>query len=173
MKYTLLINKETLKRLSLIDDNVDEQYIRPAIITAQEISLQQTIGTSLYDAICDMVDDGSIEDDENTNYKDLLDNYIAIYLAYVVMSDIQLPIQYKIRNKGIITTNDDRVYNASMEDTLLMKQYWSNKADFFGGRLSKYLRCNKELFPEYKCSCSNGGLSPNEEFKNGFPIVLN
>ena len=69
MKYTLLINKETLKRLSLIDDNVDEQYIRPAIITAQEISLQQTIGTSLYDAICDMVDDGSIENDENTNYK--------------------------------------------------------------------------------------------------------
>ena len=88
------------------------------------------------------------------------------------MSDIQLPIQFKIRNKGIITTNDDRIQNATMEDTLMMKQYWSNKADFFGKRLSTYIRSNREDYPEYCCSCSDDGVSPNDDFKNGFPMVL-
>lgn len=172
MEYTLLINSDTLKQLSLIDINVDEQYIRPATISAQEISLVQLIGSPLYKAICEKVNNNTIRDTENSAYKYLLDNYISIYLAYLVMSDIQLPIQFKIRNKGIITTNDDRIQNATMQDTLMMKQYWSNKADYFGKRLSAYIRKNSGDYPEYCCSCSDDGVSPNSNFKNGFPMVL-
>lgn len=81
MEYTLLINSDTLKQLSLIDINVDEQYIRPATISAQEISLVQLIGSPLYKAICEKVNNNTIRDAENSAYKYLLDNYISIYLS--------------------------------------------------------------------------------------------
>ena len=43
----LFISEDYLKESSVVDENVDTRYIKRAIIRAQDITLQETIGTDL------------------------------------------------------------------------------------------------------------------------------
>ena len=67
-----LIGEQSLKDFN-INDNLDANYLNPAIHTAQEIYLQQIIGTKLLEKIKDMIANNSLTDD----YKLLLDDYIT------------------------------------------------------------------------------------------------
>ena len=44
-----LISEQTLKNETILNDNIGSEYIAPAIETAQDIYLQQLIGTELLD----------------------------------------------------------------------------------------------------------------------------
>ena len=154
----LLLSEKTLKEDSLINDNVDSMYILPAIQIAQEQSLQQLIGSSLYRKICEMVNTNNLVDD----YKILLDNYITPFLEYKVMSDIQLPLSYKFRNLGMNQTTDERTITPSLRDTQYLIEYYDNKAKFYGDRLYDYLCANHKLFPEFRTKDSCDDLMANK-----------
>jgi len=152
MSNVLFISEKTLKANTLINDNVDALYILPAIRTAQDMGLQNLIGTQLFNKLKSMIADGSIEDPENANYKLLLDEYIAPYLEQKVMSDIQLPLAYKMRNSGITQTNNEHQTNTIMKDAQTLANYYDQKATFYSHRLSDYLLANQNIYPEYlKC----------------------
>lgn len=142
----MLISEERLKKDSLINNNVDTMYIYPAIQTAQEIGLQSIIGTRLYEKILEIVRTGAEGYD---NYYDLLDNYIIPYLEMKVMSDIQMPLMYKIRNEGIVQQASEYTTLPSMKDAQYMVDFYDNKAKFYANRMSDYLCANRSKFPEY------------------------
>ena len=153
----LLISEKTLKENGLINNNVDNSFIYPAIQYAQDEGLQPIIGTCLYKTICEMVALGEVEDP----YKHLLDEYITPYLINKVTANIQLPLAYKLRNQGVVSISGERTYNASMSDIKYLIDHYDNQAIFYANRLSAYLCENKNTFPEYKqCSCSDLGPNP-------------
>ena len=161
MKDILLISEKTLKSQSYINDNVDSCYIVPAIRTAQDIGLQPLIGTNLYVALQDKIQSNSIEGD----YKILMDDYITPYLVNRVMMEIQLPLAYKMRNSGIVQSNNEYETNTYLKDAKQMSVYYEQKSDFYGLRLTSYLNHNSSKFPEYTNSdCS--GISPSKENYN-------
>lgn len=149
MNNILLISEKTLKSQSLINDNVGSEFILPSIQTAQDIGLQPLIGTYLYDKLRELVGNGTISNDENASYKTLLDTYITPYLAYKVMSDIQIPLAYKMRNAGIIQTNNEYQTNSIMKDVQQLSTFYDQKATFYANRLSDYLLANSGSYPEY------------------------
>lgn len=142
----LLISEKTLKQDSLINDNVDTMYIIPAIQTAQEQALQLLIGSMLYRTILNKVANNQVDND----YKELIDNYITPFLEYKVMSDIQIPISYKMRNLGLNQTTDERTITPSLRDTQYIIEYYDNKAKFYSDRLYEYLCANCSKFPEFR-----------------------
>ena len=73
----LLISEQTLKADSLINDNVDNQYILPAITLAQDTGLQPLIGTKLFQKLQKLVNDSEIGLAANAIYKTLLDDYVT------------------------------------------------------------------------------------------------
>ena len=86
MANILLISEETLKEMSLIGDNVESQFILPAVELAQEQGLQTIIGTKLLRKLQTLVT--MVQSRFNKcNYKELLDDYVTIYLSYQVMSN--------------------------------------------------------------------------------------
>lgn len=152
----MLISEKTLKSCGLINDNVDNSYIYPAIQFAQD-GLQELIGSCLYRKICDLVLAGEVEDP----YKYLLDEYIIPYLINKVTSEIQIPLSYKLRNQGVVQITGENTYNTSMRDIQYLVDHYNNKANFYANRMSAYLLDNKELFPEYKaCGCSELNANP-------------
>ena len=171
MENVLLINKFTISQIAPISKNLSEKELNPAIISAQERDLQQLIGTSLYRSICAKVSSGDILDPEFVHYKDLLDNYISVYLVYAVLADLQMPISYKERNKGTVQLSDERIEPASLSELQYLKNYYKSIADFFGSRISKQIKDHKSFFPEYSCSC-NDGLGANPDYLKDFPIAL-
>lgn len=147
MATVLLISEQTLKSYSLVNGNVDSQYILPAIQYAQDEGLQPLLGTRLYRTICALVENNQLQGNEA--YKELLDVYITPYLINKVMADIQVPVSFKIRNAGIIQNTSDNIIVPQIKDIQYVQQYYNNKADFYANRLSDFLCANVNTYKEY------------------------
>lgn len=156
-----LISEDILKTETILNDNVGAEYFSQAIETAQEIYLQQLIGTSLLNDLCSKVRDNNLRDED----KILLDEYIIPYLKFKVLCEVTLPIAFKYRNAGVVQTNNEYVYNSGMKDAQQLATYYDQRANFFAIRLTDYLCANSTKFPAYR-NTSSGELSPNKDSFN-------
>lgn len=164
MAKVFLISSQTLKSNSIINNNVDEMYLLPAIEFAQDAGLQPLIGTKLYNKLMDLVELGDVP----TDYKYLLDEYITPYLINKVTADIQLPLAYKVKNQGVVQLTGDNTYIPSLKDTQYIIQHYDNKAIFYANRMSDYLKANRSKYPEY-CSVDSCADMPSDRnaYKTG------
>lgn len=163
MARVYLISTETLKKNSIINNNVDDMYVLPAIEYSQDAGLQPLIGTKLYNKLMDLVADGSITG--ATDYKMLLDEYITPYLINKVTANIQLPLTFKLRNQGVIQQTGDNTYVPSLKDTEYVVQHYENQANFYGNRMSDFLVANRTKYPEY---CSIDSCADMHSNKNAY-----
>lgn len=161
MNNILLISEDTLKTYSNLNDNTFGKWILPAIKESQEMGLMPIIGECLYNKICELVADGSINDILFTAYKDLLDDKIQPYLIYKTLSNIIPIINAKMANIGTVLTNDEHVINLTQGESDLLKTYYSERCDFYTKRLQDFIKNNQSAFPEISCGCGN--MQPNLE----------
>lgn len=152
-----LISEDTLKTETILNDNVSAEYFGPSIECAQEIYLQQLIGTSLLNDLCEKVRDNRLNDDDKT----LLDEYITPYLKFKVLAEVTLPIAFKYRNAGVVQTNNEYVYNTGLKDAQQLATHYDQRANFFAIRLTDWLCANSTKFPAYH-NTTTGELSPNK-----------
>lgn len=156
MTKVLLISEDFVKTNSNLDSNVWGEYLTPSIREAQDIGLQQIVGSCLYNAILSKVADGSITATTESAYKTLLDEHIQPYLMYQVITDLVPIIGVKLSNIGVVRSNDEYVQNLTEDERHNIKQFYQYKADFYCRRLQQFLLTNKELYPELdECTCSN------------------
>lgn len=149
MNNIYLISTQALKDSSIINNNVDDSLLHNAILEAQEIELQQILGTRLYKYIIAAVADDSINDVENANYKYLLDEYCTKVVVYAAMLRAIPYIHYKVMNKGIQTQNSDNSTTTTIAEMEFIMNKVKNDLEFFSTRLSTYLLANRTMFPEY------------------------
>lgn len=154
MTKVFLISETTLKSETIINDNVGAEYIRPAIETAQDIYLQQLIGTELLDRLYNDITNNTLEEP----YKELLDDHITNYLKYKVLSEITVPISYKYRNAGVVQANGDHYQQTTLRDAQMVANHYDLRATFYAERLSKYLCANSGKFPEYKSTRNSADM---------------
>ena len=169
MAKVFLISEATLKKNSVINNNVDGMYLLPAIEYAQDAGLQPLIGTKLYNKLMDLVEDGSITG--STDYKYLLDEYVTPYLINKVTADVQLPLAYKVRNQGVVQMTGENTYAPSLKDTQYIIQHYENQAIFYANRMSDYLRANRSKYPEY-CSVDSCADMPSNKHAYNTGIYL-
>lgn len=156
MNRILLISEDFIKTHSNLNENVWGEYLTPAIREAQDIGLQQIIGSCLYNSILSKVADGSITATTESSYKTLLDGYIQPYLMYQVITDLVPIIGVKLANIGVVISNDDRIVNLDEAERNRIGAYYQYRADFYCRRLQQFLITNKELFTELdECTCKN------------------
>ncbi|MBQ5917102.1 MAG: hypothetical protein IIW92_00900 [Lachnospiraceae bacterium] len=134
-RNVLLISEDYLKTESFLDDNVSGKYLLTAIKMAQDIELQSIIGTKLLHSIQKKVFDNVIELEDNWRYKDLLDNYIQPFLLYQVLSEIVIPISYKMSNFGVMQSSDEKDYAVDNKQINLVKKFYFDKANVYKERL--------------------------------------
>lgn len=166
MSRVFLISDSTLKNETIINDNTGVEYIAPAIETAQDIYLQQLIGSQLLERLYDLVVTNDINTEEYAEYKKLLDDYITNYLKYKVLSEITIPLAYKYRNTGVIQTYNENTNTPTMRDANLVQNHYDLRATFYAERLSSYLCANADLFPEYKSTRNGADLMANANAYN-------
>ena len=167
----LLISEDALKTYSNLNKNTFGDWILPAILEAQEMGLMPIIGECLYNKICELVADGSINDVLFTAYKDLLDNRIQPYLIYKTLSNIIPILNAKMANLGVVVTNDEHVVNLTQSESDLLKSYYSERCDFYTKRLQDFIKSNQSAFPEISCGC--GKMQPNlESSENSIGVWL-
>lgn len=151
-----LISEDILKSETILNDNVGAEYFGQAIETAQEIYLQQLIGTSLLNDLCNKVANDSLTADD----KVLLDDYIIPFLKFKVLCEVTLPIAFKYRNAGVVQTNNEYVYNSGLKDAQQLATHYDQRANFFAIRLTSWLCANSVKFPAYR-NTTTGELNPD------------
>jgi len=110
------------------------------------------------------------ENEMEERIKTLLDDYIQNILMNAAISNLIVNVSMKIKNMGVINTNDTNIYNVNIKDIQWLKQQYDYNADFYSNRLLDYLRQNKTLYPEWPgCGCS-GMKGGSHNYKIG--IVL-
>ena len=156
MNNVLLISEATVKANSEISDNLYGSYLLPAIRTSQELYLQPVLGKSLYESIIDKVSDGSIVNEGNASYKELLDDYIQPYLLERVLADLVPIVSAKIANLGTVVSKDEYVVNLSVTDAEKLHNFHIVKSDAYLKRMQEYLLANLAAFPELdECTCNS------------------
>lgn len=168
MKNILLLDADFIKRYGLVNDNLDVAYINPAIFQAQDISLQQLIGTNLYNKLCDDVENNTVVG----KYKTLLDDYITPYLLQSVQSIICITHFAQFRNAGIVRPYDENVNNTSLDECKFLKDYFDKKAKFYADLIARYLCENSNDFPEYTSWSGVSDLKPSGKQTYSCNIVL-
>lgn len=161
MEYrnVLLISEDYIKSESNLDNNVSGKYLQSAIKLAQDIELQSLIGTKLLEVLqkkcIDWVDSSvegavadSIDDPDNIKYKELLDYYVTPFLLFQVLSEVIVPITYKLSNFGVMRTDDEKDIAADASQVNLLRKYYKDKADFFKARLQDWVITYYNDFPE-------------------------
>ena len=147
MAKTYLISTTYFKENSVVNLNVEDQLINMSIIDAQEIHIQNTLGTKLYKKIISMVKDGSITN--GSVYQTLLDDYIVDALVKWTLVETLPYIHSKIMNKSVSTQTSDNSTPLSIEDLKYHIEQHRNKAEYKTQRMADYLCANSTLYPEY------------------------
>ena len=147
---TNILTIDELKN-SVLNANIDDEYIQPAIDEAQSIYLREILGDALLNAIINKINGNNL----TGKYLTLVNDYVKPYLSYMIQSIIVVPITYKIRNAGVIQQYDNGFSTTQMKDTQYLKDYYDGKAEFYGNRLTEWLRKNASNIVEYRLSASN------------------
>ena len=153
----LLTSTEYVKSHTALNDNTYDKMIVPALERAQDIDLCEVLGECLVEALQDMVENGSISDAANEAYKKLLDRYVQPFLCYTVLANIILEIGQVMGNGGVDTVDDEHRQTLSMDDRGQLQDYWMKSADAYRGKMQRYVKRNRGLYPELNCgACEEG-----------------
>lgn len=144
----ILVSPSKIKQLTSVNGNVEESDMFTAALNAQNTDLQPVIGSRLLWKLQELVATGQLSLEENMHYKVLLDQYVQPFLC--VMSALKLvpTVQFKMRNKGLVTTSDDKVTNSSWYEMKSFMELLRTESTTYANLLKEFLTKNWSLFPE-------------------------
>jgi len=147
-KNILLISAEILKERTSIHTNIDDKLLYPEIKMAQDMYIHPILGTALYNKI---ILDINVSGTTTGEYKTLLDDYIIDPLSYYVLTQLPEAISFQFWNKGVIRKIGDNTELPTMSDLVALSDRYRQKAEWYGERLTKYLKQNstESFLPEY------------------------
>lgn len=124
------ISTNKLKSNYLIDDNMDDNYIKPIIVKCQDFIIYNLLGDSLYNEISQqLTGDTLTEINEN-----LLLNYIQPIIAYYVQSEVVYATAYKLKNQGVETGDSYR-----FSELVKISNKYMNDCNQYQQRLKEYV----------------------------------
>ena len=158
----LLISEDLIKTDSTLNINIEGKNLLPSIKRAQDIHLQEAIGTDLYRAIQKRIYDGVIENVDNEDYKYLLDVFICPYLLEIVMYELSIELAADLANAGVIQPSDTHYTQVSSSDRNAIREQHKYNSDSYKLMLQRYLLSNKGKYPELSTGdCENIGAHLN------------
>tara|TARA_R110002020_G_C16296445_1_gene772822 strand:+ start:1930 stop:2442 length:513 start_codon:yes stop_codon:yes gene_type:complete len=160
MATALFINRTDLVRNSIIDGNVDTDKYIQFIKLAQEIHIQNYMGTELYNQISTMVGDGTIDDGDNAKFKTLLNDYISPMLIWFAQVDYIPFAAYQIKNGGIFKHTSETAETVSKSEVDYLVEKARTNAEWYTRRFIDYMSFNQSNFPKYT-SNSNEDINPS------------
>ena len=158
MATVLFINRTDLVRNSIIDGNVDTDKYIQFIKLAQEIHIQNYLGTQMYEALTVAIP--NIDLPANARWKLLLDDYVVPMLIWFSQVDYIPFASYQIRNGGMFKHRSENAETVSKDEVDYLVEKARTNAEWYSRRFIDYMSFNQTLFPEYT-SNTNDDIYPS------------
>ena len=160
MATVLFINRTDLIRNSIIDGNVDSDKYIQFIKLAQEIHIQNYMGTKMYDALTAAMP--NIDQPANARWKSLLDDYIVPMLIWFAQVDYIPFASYQIRNGGMFKHRSENSDTVSKEEVDYLVEKARTNAEWYSRRFIDYMSFNQTTYPEYTSNI-NDDIYPSQD----------
>lgn len=147
----LFIKDEDLKRLTILDGNVDTDKFKPYIKISQEIHIQNYLGTDLYKRL----QEGIINSDLNADEQTLINDYIQDALIHWAASDYLPFAAYTVANGGVFKHSPENSIQVDKSEVDYLIQKERDFAQYYTQRLIDYLCNNSTKYPEYSTNTDN------------------
>ena len=161
MAKALFIRRSDIVKNTALNANVDTDKFIQFIELAQEIHIQNFLGTDLYDKISnDILGTGGAS--LSGNYLALVNDYIQPMLIHYAMIEYLPFASYSISNGGVFKHQSENSQIVSKEEVDYLVQKEREYAEYYTQRFIDYMSFNQSLFPEYN-SNSNDDIYPDKD----------
>jgi len=163
----LFVNPDYIKRITNINASIEDSYLIPSVILAQDKYIQLYLGTDLLEKLKTDISAGTISGD----YETLLDKYVRKATLWWTMVDLMPSLYVKIDNGGLAIRVSDDTTSISPDDLHRETERARTNAQFYTFRLYQYLCNNSSLFPEYSSNTGADMLpQPADYYQSGMSI---
>ena len=146
MAEALLITRKDVVKFTAMNGNVDTDKFIQYIKIAQDIHVQNYLGTDLLQAIQVKI----IADTLIGDYLDLVTNYIKPMLIHWAMVEFLPFSAYTVANKGVFKHSSENAENVSKEEVDFLIEKERTTAQYYTDRFIDYMSFNASTkFPEY------------------------
>ena len=155
----LLVSSAKIKAFTNVNDNLDEQLLLPNIQIAQDLGLQNLLGTKFYNTILTNAQNSTLTSAQNT----LLQDYIQPYLLWRAVYEALPSIYMRLMNKTVIVGDTEQGKAVSKTDFSYLRDIHQSRFEFYAQRLMDYIKNNPGDYPEYWTWTSTDGMAPSKE----------
>ena len=158
MATALFINRTDLVKNSILDGNVDTDKFIQFIKVAQQIDIQNLLGTDLYNKISGHIIAGNLAG----NYLSLVNTYVQPTLIWFAQMNYIPFAAYQIKNGGVFKHSSETAQNVDKNEVDYLVGKAREYANYYSTRLVDYLSFNNDLFPEYNTN-TDEDISPDTD----------
>lgn len=153
----LLVSEQRMKDWTSLDNNIRIDVLTPSILNAQEVYIQDTLGTPFFNRLKEGVRLNDLTVDEETFLRDLVGPTLMQYALYMLLPNLK----YKFVEKGIVSGSSEETDSTSLEELQYLRESTLDTAQFYDERMKTFLKDYPNMFPVYR-DWNTIGMAPNK-----------
>ncbi len=146
-----LLSVTQLKLYTEIEQNVEDYILMPNIMRAQQMEIQQILGTPLYEDILNKVSGDTLNPVETTLVRDYIFPCLVEYSLYYSLPSIWV----KLENSSAINRNPENAQSVDLKSIQYRRNDIKNSAEFLATRIVNFLCDQSNSFPLYKSNSND------------------
>ena len=151
MAEALFISREDIVKFTALNGNVDTDKFIQFVKIAQDIHIQNYLGTKLFQKLQADIIAGTLTGD----YQTLVVTYVKPMLIHWGMVEYLPFAAYTIANKGVYKHSSENSENVDKNEVDYLLEKERNIAQNYTQRFIDYMSFNQQLFPEYRSNKNN------------------
>ncbi len=158
MAQALLISRKDIVKFTAMNGNVDTDKFIQFVKIAQDIHIQNYLGTDLLNKIETDILASSL----SGSYLTLVTDYVKPMLIHWAMVEYLPFAAYTVANKGVYKHTSENASNVDKTEIDFLIEKERNLAQYYTDRFISYMSFNNDSFPEYN-SNSNEDVYPDKD----------
>jgi len=158
MAQALLISSKDIVKFTALNGNVDTDKFIQFVKVAQDIHIQNYLGTDLLNKIETDIIASSLSGD----YLTLVTDYVKPMLIHWAMVEYLPFAAYTVANKGVYKHSSENATNVDKNEIDFLIEKERNLAQYYTDRFISYISFNNNSFPEYNTN-SNEDVYPDKD----------
>ena len=158
MAEALLISRNDIVKFTALNGNIDTDSFIQWIKVAQDIHIQNYLGTNLLEKIKTDIINNTLANP----YLSLLTTYVKPMLIHWAMVEYLPFSAYTIANKGVFKHTSENATSVEKNEVDFLVEKERMIAQNYTERFITYINFNNSLFPEYSTN-SNANMFPSTQ----------
>ena len=161
MAKALFVSTTYVKKKSIISGSLDPDKMVQFIETAQDMHIQNYMGTALYKKVQLLIVEDTIKSAGNEKYRLLLDDYIKPMLAWYSQAEFIPFAAYTLSEGGLFKHRAGNGDTLQPSEIAGLAERASQKASFYAERFVEFMCDNSNDYPEYNLGSQD--MTPDKD----------